>query len=74
VPVRKFRSVGAMEDATWLEPGDPRLARAIALCWELAAKLCPLSFPPGVHKHRCIEALNAQRDAWEAAPLGRRSA
>jgi len=66
MPVRKFRSVEEMEATTWLEPGDQRLARAIQLCWELAARLAPVRFPSGVYKHRSIEALNAQTDQWEA--------
>ena len=67
--VRKFRSVEEMEahTPTWLSPDDPQLARSIRLCWELAAAASPIRFPPGVHKHRSIEALNRQTDQWESA-------
>lgn len=72
MPVRKFHSVAEMEASAWLEPGDPRLARAVRLCWDLAARLAPIRFPPGVYKHRSIEELNACTDAWEAAAGERR--
>lgn len=35
MPVRRFRSVEAMEDASWREPGVPETARAIAAVWSL---------------------------------------
>ena len=71
--VRKFRSVEEMEGAAWLEPGDPRLTRAIRLCWELAARLTPVHFPAGVYKHRSIDEMNAQTDRWDAAARAGRS-
>lgn len=74
MPVRKFRSVEAMDETVWLEPGDPRLPRAIRWCWDMAARLAPIDFPAGVYKHRSIEELNAQTDRWEAGDVGPTSA
>lgn len=65
MPVRKFRSVEEMEDSLWREPGDPALWRAIEAVWDFAAATCPLRFPPGVHRHRDIEAGQRLRERWE---------
>jgi len=67
MPVRKFRSLQAMEDSLWREPGDPQLWRAIAAVWTFAARTCPARFPPGVYRHRSIEEAQRQRDLWEEA-------
>ena len=65
MPVRKFRSVEEIPPAPPGVPGDPRnLERAFSLI-ELCYHLNPWRFPPGVYKHRTIENLNRQRDAWE---------
>ena len=69
MPVRKYRSVDEMQETVWLDPDDPRLPRAVRYCWELAARLAPVRFPPGVYRHRSIDALNAQTDLWEAEAL-----
>lgn len=66
MPIKKFRDVSEMTD-TWLEPGSPELARAIANVWDVARRLCPLRFPPGVYKHRSIEDAEALRLQWEHA-------
>lgn len=66
MPVRKFRSVEAMNCDLWLPPGDPRLWRAIVGVWELAARMAPTRLPPGVYKHRTIEEANRQRDEFDA--------
>lgn len=67
MPVRKFCDVSEMEDTLWYERTDPELPRAIARVWSFAARICPLQFPPGVHKYRSIEEANADRDRWEEA-------
>jgi hypothetical protein len=33
-----------------------------------AGHVAPRRFPPGVYKHRSIEALNAQTEAWRRDP------
>src|SRR5215207_4838721 len=67
MPVRKFRSLQAMKDSLWREPGDPQLMRVIAAVWDFAARTCPSRFPPGVYRHRTIEDAQRQRDLWEEA-------
>ena len=66
MPIKKFRDVSEMTD-TWLPPGSPELARAIHNVWDLARRVCPLRFPPGVHKHRSLEAAEALREQWQTA-------
>jgi hypothetical protein len=65
MPVKRFRSVEDMPDGTWYEPGDPKLYAAIRRVWGLSLRLLRPKFPPGVHKHRSIEAMNAVVDRWE---------
>jgi len=67
MPVRKFRSLEAMEDSLWREPGDPALWQAIDRLWRFAAETCPLHFPPGVYRHRSIEEAKEQREVWDKA-------
>jgi hypothetical protein len=67
MPVRKFRSLEAMEDSLWYEPGDAALWRAISRLWRFSAATCPRRFPPGVYRHRSIVEAKQQRERWEDA-------
>ena len=67
MPVFKYRDVSEMVDRTWHAPGSPELFRAIRATWELAERTTPLRFPPGVYRHRSIEAAEQLREAWEQA-------
>jgi len=67
MPIRKFRDVDEMEDTLWYERDDPALARAIRSVWEFAERTCPQRFPPGVYRHRSIEADDELREQWEEA-------
>lgn len=67
MPVRKYRDVSEMEGNTWREPGDPALFRAIRATWDFAYRTVGHRFPPGVYKHRSIEAADRQRARWEEA-------
>jgi len=67
MPVRKFRSLEAMEDSLWREPGDPGLWRAIDRVWRFAAESCPRHFPPGVYRHHSIEEAQQLREVWDEA-------
>ena len=67
MPVRKFRDVSEMEDATWREPGDPELFRVIRELWAFSERVCDPHFPPGVYRHRSIEDAERLRDTWEEA-------
>ncbi len=66
MPVFKFRDVGEMNRRPGREPGDPSLYRAIRLLLDIGRRTRPRRFPPGLYKHRSIEALNAQTERWRA--------
>ncbi len=66
MPVRKFRSVEDVPE-WWYQPGDPMLFRAMARLWRLGRATLQLHFPPGVYKHRSIEEMNQQQEAWDQA-------
>ncbi len=66
MPIKKFRDISEMEDV-WYEPGSAQLFAVIRHVWSLADRICPLRFPPGVHKHRTIEDAEALREQWEEA-------
>ncbi len=65
MPVRKFRNLQDMEDSLWRAPNDPALSAAIARVWDFADRIAERHFPPGVHKHRSIEAARELRHRWE---------
>lgn len=67
MPVRKYRSIEAMDGYRWYEPGDPALYRAVRRVWELGYRTVRPRFPAGVHKHRSIESMNALQEAWAQA-------
>lgn len=71
MPVKKFRSVEEMEGNTWREPGDPELFRAIKATWDFADRTLRPRFPPGVYKHRSIEAAEELREEWARANFER---
>ena len=64
MPVRKFRSVGDMDQTHWREPGDPELYEAIAALWATGAAVVGHRFPPGVYRHQTIESLDALAESW----------
>lgn len=65
MPLKKLSSLQDAEDSVWHDPDDPTLWRTIKGVWELAARLCPYRFPPGVYRHRSIEEANRLRERWE---------
>ena len=67
MPVRKFRSVEEMEGPHWYDPGDPGLFRALRRLWALHARNVQPHFPPGLYRHRSIEAMNELQEQWDAA-------
>lgn len=64
MPVRRFRSVEEMKRDRGYEPGDPLLARVIEGIWTFGERTAGLRFPPGVHRHRSVEEMNALTDRW----------
>ncbi len=65
MPVFKFRSVEEMNQPHWRTPGDPTLYQVIASLWAAGARMQARQFPPGVHRHRSIEDLDALVDRWQ---------
>jgi hypothetical protein len=72
MPVRRFRSIEEMNQPRWRKPGDPELYAAIAAFWRFGARTGRRRVPPGVHKHRSIEALNAATERWAQADFDAR--
>jgi hypothetical protein len=70
--IRKFRNVDEMNQPTWREPGDAELYRTIARVWAFGQRTNRRSFPPGVHRHRSLQELNAQTERWSEADIQRR--
>ncbi|MCB9729784.1 MAG: hypothetical protein H6744_15095 [Deltaproteobacteria bacterium] len=68
MPVRKFRSVEEMKAADNRRPNDLESLRTFAYVQAMAARLVPRRFPAGVYKHRNIEELNRQTEAWANDP------
>jgi hypothetical protein len=67
MPIRKFHSVEEMGGPLWYQPGDPALYRAIRHAWGVGHRTLRARFPPGVHKHRSIDAMNESQQAWDDA-------
>ena len=68
MPVLKFHSIEEMKRPVRREPGDPSLYRSLRFILDVGRRTRPRRFPAGVHKHRSIEALNAQTERWQAPP------
>jgi hypothetical protein len=66
MPVRKFRSVEEMPGPPALPPLDPDNLRLALSLMEVAYRLFPWSFPPGVHRFRSVEEADSHRQEWEA--------
>lgn len=72
MPVRRFRSAEEMNQPVWRDPGDPAPYRRHrrALAPRRADRPAPV--PPGVHKHRSIEDVNATAESWAQAKFNAR--
>ncbi|MEZ4265465.1 MAG: hypothetical protein R3F39_03730 [Myxococcota bacterium] len=68
MPVRKFRSVEEMKAHKNRVPNKVDNLETFRFVQDFAAYFVPRRFPPGVYKHRSIEALNAQTEAWARDP------
>lgn len=66
MPVRKFRSVEAMNELTERERAERGTDwEAIAHVLAIASAGAPRRMVPGVHKFRTIEDWNAASERWE---------
>ena len=65
MPVRKYRSVADMPGVRPLRPLDPENLRIACELSELAFKLHPWQFEPGVRKFRSQAEADRHRQEWE---------
>ena len=73
MPVRKFRSVDEMPPKRPLRPLDPDNLRIACELSELAFRLHPWSFAPGVRKFASVEEGAAERERWRLRQVRRTS-
>ena len=64
MPVRKFRSIEEMKAARGYDRYDPRLPRIIEGIWDVGRQTARLRFPPGVHRSRTVEEMDARTAEW----------
>ena len=64
MPLKKFRDISQMKRTAY-RPGSAELLAVIRQVWGFSERICPLRFPPGVHKHRSIEAAQAVQKTWQ---------
>lgn len=69
MPIRKFRTVEALQAPEWRRPGDPALFRTMAALWEAGRRLRPRRFPAGIHRHTSIEDMQRTQERWAADHL-----
>jgi hypothetical protein len=65
MPVRRFHSVAEMTAPPPLPPLTSETLRCAFDLMELAWRLHPVRFPPGVRKFRSLEEAHRSRAAWE---------
>ena len=53
-----------MKAPRWREPGDPDVLRAMAALWSVGRRTSTRRYPPGVHKHASIEAMQLALERW----------
>jgi hypothetical protein len=61
MPIRKFRSVEAMNQPVWRSPGDPDLYAAIRGVWDFGTRTARGRFRPGVFRYRSVDEMNQRR-------------
>jgi hypothetical protein len=72
MPVRRFRSVEAMNEATEAARAERGVDwEAVAHVLAIAAAGAPRRMVPGVHKFRTVEAWNAASERWEQEAVAR---
>ena len=71
MPLRKYRSIEEMETPPWRDPLDPRNLRLACDLSELATRLRPRRFPPGLYRYRSVEQASLRREQWETGAENR---
>ncbi|MHB8798606.1 MAG: hypothetical protein ACYDBY_09120 [Thermoanaerobaculia bacterium] len=64
MPVRKFRSIQEMKANRGYDRDDPHLPRIIEGIWDFGRRTAGLRFPPGAHRYRTVEEMNARTAEW----------
>ena len=72
MPVRKFRSVEDMPEASFREAGDPSNLRIACELSTTAFRLALRRFPSGVHRYRSVALASEQRESWERSAVARK--
>lgn len=62
VPVERFRTFEEARRGSWLEPGDPRLARRMAWVFAWSREMSRGEHPRGVQRFRTLGDANAERE------------
>ena len=65
MPVKKYRSVEEMPGPSALPPLDPENLESALSLTEVACRMSPWRFEPGIHKFRSVDEANRSRAAWE---------
>lgn len=69
MPVRKYRSIEEMPGPSPLTPLRAENLEAACELTEMAYRMRPWRFVPGVRKYRSIEEANRSRARWEAEAI-----
>ena len=68
MPIRKFRSVEAMNQPVWRSPGDADLYAAIRGVWDFGTRTSRGRFRPGVFRYRSVDEMYRRRAEIRAEP------
>lgn len=71
MPFRKYRSVEDMPGARRMRPLDPESLPVACDLTELAYRMQPWRFEPGVRKFRSVEEAEAHRERWRREQVRR---
>lgn len=64
MPVYRWKNLEDMRRHRWLQPGDPRIWERFRMVVSLGNSCLRVHRPPGVHRFRTIEELQAFQESW----------
>lgn len=73
MPIRKYRSIEEMPGPPPLPPLRAENLKIACDLTEMAYRLRPWRFKPGVYKYRSIEEANQSRERWESEMIQSKS-
>lgn len=65
MPVYKYKTFDEARKALWNFNPNAAYFKQVSELWNLANKLCPMTYPKGVFKYKSINEANEQRRKWE---------